>query len=117
MTIPTIYGRDAALREFPELQHLADLRDADWNFLPTLVDGKLIEVHGFLTWPRGWADAVRVRYTTDAAGLRIDCDGGITWTREGTLAEVVQGLISLPAPGDRLAPGLVFASAPKLLLP
>ena len=117
MTIPSSSGRDVALREFPELQHLADLRDADWNFLPTVVDGELTEVHGFLTWPGGWADAVRVRHTTDAAGLRIDCDGGITWTREGSLTEVIQGLISLPAPSDRLAPRLVFASAPKLFVP
>lgn len=102
----------AALTEYPELQRLIDLRGAGWMFLPTVVDGELVEVHGVRTWPEGWADALRVRYTTDAAGLRNDHTGGVTWQREGTLTEVIDGLISLPAPGDRLAPRLVIARRP-----
>jgi hypothetical protein len=102
----------AALTEYPELQRLIDLRGAGWMFLPTVVDGELVEVHGVRTWPEGWADALRVRYTTDAAGLRNDYTGGVTWQREGTLAEVIDGLIALPAPSDRLAPRLVIARRP-----
>jgi hypothetical protein len=104
----------AALAQFPELQRLIDLRDAGWLFLPTIADGEVIQVHGVRTWPEGWADAVRVRYTTDAAGLRNDHTGGVTWQREGTLTEVVDGLIALPAPSGRLAPRLVIARGPML---
>jgi hypothetical protein len=102
----------AALSEFPELQRLIDMRDAGWMFLPTIEDGQVVEVHGVRTWPEGWADAIRVRYTTDAAGLRNDYTGGISWRLEGTLAEVIDGLIALPAPSDRLAPRLVIGRGP-----
>jgi hypothetical protein len=105
----------AALAEFPALQRLIDLRDAGWIFLPTLDDnGTVIEVHSVRTWPGGWADALRVRYTTDARGLRTDHTGGITWQQDGTLDEIVDELISLPAPSDRNAPHLVIAQTPIL---
>jgi hypothetical protein len=52
-------------------------------FLPTLDgEGRLIEVRGVRTWSEGWADALRVRYITDA---RTDHTGGLTWHRDGTL--------------------------------
>jgi hypothetical protein len=98
---------DAALRAFPEIQCLIDLRDSGWAFLATELDGEVIEVHGVRTWPGGWADAIRVRYTTEAKGLRTDCAGGIVWGREGTLDDVLDGLIALPAPDERGAPRLV----------
>jgi hypothetical protein len=105
----------AALAEFPTLQRLLDLHHAGWIFLPTLdAEGQVAEVHGVRTWPEGWADALRVRYTTDARGLRNDHTGGITWQLDGTLDDVVDGLITLPAPSDRLAPHLVIASNPSL---
>ncbi|HEX7659718.1 MAG TPA: hypothetical protein VF444_09570 [Pseudonocardiaceae bacterium] len=73
----------------------------------------MVEVHGVRPWPQGWADALRVRYTTDAAAVRCDHTGAITWRAEGTLTDVIAGLISLPAPGDRLAPRLAIASSPR----
>jgi hypothetical protein len=100
----------SALAEFPALQRLIDLRDAGWIFLPTLdTGGTVIEVHSVRTWPGGWADALRVRFTTDARGLRTDHTGGITWQQDGTLDEIVDELITLPAPSDRHAPRLVIA--------
>ncbi|MEC3974908.1 hypothetical protein [Amycolatopsis sp. H20-H5] len=105
----------AALAEFPALQRLIDLRDAGWIFLPTLdAGGTVIEVHSVRTWPGGWADALRVRYTTDARGLRTDHTGGITWQQDGTLDEIVDELITLPPPSDRLAPRLVVAQTSML---
>jgi hypothetical protein len=104
----------AALAEFPELQHLIDLRDAGWVFLPTSIDGHLVQLQAVRTWPEGWADAVHIRYVTDAAGLRTNYTGEVTWQREGTLSEVINGLIALPAPSDRLAPRLVIARGPQL---
>jgi hypothetical protein len=99
----------AALAAFPELRRLIDLRDAGWSFLPkTDADGELVEVRGVRTWPgSGSADAIMVRFTTDAAALRTDESGGIVWKREGTLAEIVDGLITLPPPGTPGAPRLV----------
>ena len=109
----------AALAAFPDLQHLLDLRDAGWIFFPrTDRYGELVEVRGVRTWPgSGSADAIMVRYTTDAAALRTDDDGGIVWQREGTLAEVVEGLVLLPPPWAPGAPSLVKATGPRLWTP
>ena len=97
-----------ALAEFPELRRLIDLRTAGWVFLTSSVDGEMTEVRGVRMWPQAWADALRVRYTSDAVAVRCDHSGAITWRAEGTLTEVVDGLISLPTPGDRLAPRLAI---------
>ena len=107
----------AALAEFPELRRLIDLHQAGWHFLPTMIDGDVVELHGIRTWPAGWADAIRVRYTTDTAALRCNDSGDITWQREGTLSEVIDGLITLPPPDSRLAPRLVIAHGPTLWTP
>jgi hypothetical protein len=108
----------AAVAAFPQLQRLIDLRDAQWTFLPgTDGDGELQQINALHTWPGGYADALRVRYTTDAAGIRCDHTGGVLWQREGTLAEVVDGLRALPTPGSRLAPRLVIGRAPTLWTP
>ena len=107
----------AALAEFPELRRLIDLREAGWVFLPGFEDGELIEVHGVRTWPGGWADGIRVRYTTDAAALRVDHDGGVVWQREGTLCEVADGLLALPPPSAPGAPRLVKATGPLVWTP
>jgi hypothetical protein len=107
----------AAVAEFPELQRLIDLRDAGWLLLPTTVDGQVVEVHGVRTWPEGWADAIRVRYITDAVGLRTDHIGGISWKRDGTLTDVIDGLLDLPQPDNRLAPRLIIGHSPTLWTP
>ncbi len=108
----------AAVSAFPALQRLIDLRDGGgWLWLPTVVDGRMVEIHGVRTWPQGWADALRVRSATDAAALRNDHTGGIVWQRDGGLMDVVDALVALPAPGDRLAPRLVIGRAPTLWTP
>lgn len=108
-----------ALAAYPELRSLADLLDAGWSFMPIQdTDGELVEIRGVRTWPdSGSADAVMVRYVTDAAALRTDHAGGVVWQREGTLAEVVDGLLALPTPGSRLAPRLVTGRARTLWTP
>jgi hypothetical protein len=90
----------AALAAYPELQRLVDLRDVGWRFMPVSEDGELVELRGLRTWPdAGCADALRVRYSTEARGLRVDHAGTVVWQRDGTLGDVVEGLIGLPAPG------------------
>lgn len=64
-----------------------------------------------------WTDAIGVRYTTDAQGLRADPTGHVVWKREGSLAEIVCALPELPAPGARNAPHLAIGSAPQLWTP
>jgi hypothetical protein len=112
-------ARAAALAAFPELRHLLDLRDAGWHFFPrTDVDGELFEVRGVRTWPgSGTADAIMVRYTTDAAALRTNDDGMIVWQPEGGLAEVVEGLITLSPPGTPGIPSLIKINAGWLWTP
>ncbi|MGC7102741.1 hypothetical protein ACPZ19_49425 [Amycolatopsis lurida] len=112
-------GQERALATFPELRRLADLLIAGWMFLPVHDrDGELIEVRGVRTWPgTGTADALMVRYATDAAALRTDHAGGVVWQREGDLAEVVDGLLALPPPDAPGAPHLVKATAPMLWTP
>lgn len=100
--------------EYPELQRIIDLCAAGWCFVPRVECGEMAELRGVRTWPGGWADALLVRYVTDARGVRVDHAGGITWQREGTLAEVVDGLLTLPAPGDRAAPRVVVGRVPTL---
>jgi hypothetical protein len=103
--------------ELPELHKLARLRDTGWQFLPiTDADGDLVEVRGVRTWPdSASADAVLIRYVTDAAGLRVDHDGGVVWHLEGGLAEVIDGLLALPVPGFPGAPRLVQGTSPSWL--
>lgn len=110
----------AAVRAFPELAGLILLRNAGWLFFPPrTADGELIELDGFLAWPDGWTDAIRIRSTTDVMALRIDGHEppGVVWERTGSLTQVIDGLVSLPAPGDGSAPRLVRASAPVLWTP
>lgn len=102
----------AALAEFPELRRLVDLRNAGWQFMPVWAEGELVEVRGVRTWPRNWVDAIAVRFTTDAAGLRCDPSGGVVWERFGNLDAVVEGLLTLPSPGDPAAPRQVLRAAP-----
>ncbi len=104
-----------ALATFPEIQHLLDLQAAGWRFVPVCgADGELYQVNGVHTWPGGYADALAVRYTSDAAALRCDHSGGVVWQRDGSLTEVVDGLLTLPPPGGPSAPRLVTASVPSL---
>ncbi len=93
------------------------MREAGWVFLPGFEDGELIEIRGVRTWPQGWADALLVRYVTETAALRVDDDGGIVWQREGSLVEVVDGLLTLPSPSTPGAPYLVKATGPRLWTP
>ncbi|GLZ32319.1 hypothetical protein Lesp02_45070 [Lentzea sp. NBRC 105346] len=111
---------DAATRAFPALAALIAIRDAGWSFVHRdVVEGVPTQVDGYWAWPGGWIDAVRVRDENDAMALRTDGDEppGIVWERTGSLEYVVEELLSLPAPGARLAPRLVKAVGPMLWTP
>jgi hypothetical protein len=99
------------------LRRLVDLLDAGWLFMPVQDgDGKLAEVRGMRSWAAsGSVDALKVRYVTDAAAMRADHAGGVVWQREGTLVEIVDGLLALPSPDTRGSPRLVRGRAPTAL--
>jgi len=108
----------AALRAFPGLRCLLDLRESgEWFFQPVLTNGQLTLVAGARVWRGGWSDAITIRDETDAKGFRCDPAGGVVWNREGSLTEVLDGLLELPAPHQPNAPRLVKAQAPNLWLP
>jgi hypothetical protein len=65
-------------------------------------------------WPDESVDAITVRFTPDAAGLRRDPSGGVVWERAGDLTGVVDGLLALPAPSDPTAPHLVLRATTGL---
>lgn len=104
--------------EFPQLRRLVELCAAGWVFLPIRDGvGKLTELRGARTWPGGYADALRLRYVTDAAAIRCDHAGGMLWQRTGTLIDVTDGLLALPAPHHPGAPHLVTATLERLWTP
>lgn len=109
-----------ALTAFPELRGLVDLGRLCWEWLDPARDdtGHVVEIHGVRNWPStGQVDAIRVRSATDAAGVRIDHEGGVLWQREGGLVDVVNGLRELPEPGTPGAPCLVKRVLPGLWTP
>jgi hypothetical protein len=102
----------AAVARYPELQRLIDLRQCGgWSFQPVQVDGHLELLTGARVWPDGWSDAIAIRDRGDAKAFRCDPAGGEVWGREGSLAEVIDGLLELPEPGQPGAPTLVKARA------
>ncbi|MGO1056961.1 hypothetical protein [Crossiella sp. CA198] len=111
---------DAAIHAYPVLAGLAMIKDAGWSFLHrSVVDGVPTQIDGFRAWPDGWIDAIRVLSETDAMALRTNGDEppGLVWERTGTLADVIEGLLGLPMPDDRLSPRLVRAKGPMLWTP
>jgi hypothetical protein len=107
-----------AVTLYPQLKRLIELRDGDgWTLQPVTVDNKIELVTGYRLWPQGWSDAIAIRDITDAKAYRCDPAGGEVWGREGTLTEVLDALIELPAPGDVGAPTLVKGRRPTLLTP
>jgi hypothetical protein len=107
----------AALRHYPELHRLIELREGGWFFQPVPVAGELELVTGARVWLDGWSDAIAIRDLGDARAFRCDPVGGEVWKREGGLVEVIDGLVELPAPDDPGAPRLVKGRAPKLWTP
>lgn len=100
----------AAVAAYPPLQHLLDLLDGGWRFLPIVA----AQLDGFRRWPDGWTDGIRVRHAGDALGIRTDRDQRIVWEFSGSLGEVVGELLLLPAPGHRLAPRLARGHGPQV---
>lgn len=108
----------AAVLAFPELLRIIELRrGSGWVFLPVFLEGKLSSIAGWRGWQDGWIDAIVVMNDTDANAYRYTHDGGVVWSCEGSLIEVADGLVDLPAPSEPGAPTLVKGTAPGFWLP
>ena len=106
-----------SLRAFPELRRLVEVSPG-WKFFPVVEEGVLVEVKGVHVWsPSNWSDAILVRNTNDAGALRNDAEGYMVWRAAGGLVEVIDELVTRPAPGARLASRLAIARGPALWTP
>lgn len=95
---------DLAITLWPEL---ADLRHLDgWTWQRGDSDGDLSEVGlcGYLQLTPLWMNVLWIFGPDDAHAVRAMIDGPPTWTREGTVAEVLTALTQLPRPGQPGAP-------------
>lgn len=108
---------EQAFAEFPELRRLSALRETGWTFIPRTTEGQLVRVDGVRIWPDASADALMVRFTTDAAALRNDPAGDLVWQRDGGVIEVLDALLELPPPGAPTAPRLARGTGPTLWTP
>lgn len=101
-----------AIRCYPELAGVCLIRDAGWKFKPRLDEsGVLVGIDGWRDWTGGWRDAIGIKASTDACGIRM-FGQDLVWDIAGTLTDVVAELLVLPAPNERTAPGLVVGAAP-----
>lgn len=99
------------IARYPVLQHLLDLKNGGWRFLPMWPGQDYLD--GFRKWPGDWTDSIRCKAEDDALGIRTDRDNAIVWEYTGSLAEVVHEFMVLPHPGHRLAPQLAKGKGPQ----
>jgi hypothetical protein len=103
-----------AVRRFPEIQSLVDVRQAGWNFRPITDDnGSLVGISGSYSVQQ-YTDAIFIFDRTNVTAARVVAEeygGGCVWSREGAdLQEVVYDILGLPEPGAPGAPHLVKRS-------
>jgi hypothetical protein len=107
-----------ALRRFPDLQKLVDIRQAGWQFLQLSVDGEPALVgrynwsfHIDALWIFDRNRCVAIRMIDDQPGAT----GGTVWQYEGSLIDAVDELLTLPEPSNASAPQLIKPSSTSLL--
>lgn len=107
---------EQAMRTYPELRQLAQLRSDGWTFLSLQERPDDPGPSGIVGY-RQRGDFVDVLYVfgrTEARAARLLDDtpgarGGLVWERAGALADTVAALLELPAPGEPGAPRLLIA--------
>lgn len=115
----TTIAEAEALRLFPELKELVTIRRAGWVFRPVgnREVQELVGIVGSLTRQR-YTDALWIYDRSTVIGVRVlqpEYGGGCVWRKDsGDLQEIVQELLALPEPDDRMAPRLV---KPRLWTP
>lgn len=95
---------DLAIALWPEL---ADLRHLEgWRWQSGEGKGHLSEVGlcGYRQLTPLWMDVLWIFGPDDAHAVRCMVDGPVTWTQEGTVADVLTTLTHVPIPGRPGAP-------------
>jgi len=109
----TPVSTEETLRRYPELHELVTVREAGWFFRPIMSEHA--ELEGIVgSYSRAqYTDALWIYDRSKVIGIRVLDErygGGTVWVKDsGDLQEVVQELLALPEPGQRLAPHLVIA--------
>ncbi len=110
-----------ALRNYPELSLLVNMRNAGWQFRPLTDDhGRLDGIAGAWHWA-AHTDALWIFDRHDTCAIRLLADtaaarGGVVWKQSGSLNDTIAALLELPAPDQPGAPNLIIASG-SLLAP
>jgi hypothetical protein len=103
-----------ALREYPELQQLVDVRRAGWNFRVIEDDAHRLTGLAASMSRKQYTDALFILDSTNVSAVRLLADeygGGCVWKKSGVdLQEIVTDLLGLPEPGQSGAPTLVTKS-------
>ncbi|EHR53474.1 hypothetical protein FHU38_000104 [Saccharomonospora amisosensis] len=85
------------MRLYPELQCLIDMVDSGWEFVHRISETFcLVRLDAACYWPT-CVDGLKVFDRYNAVAVRWAWDGHELWRSEGSLADVVEGLLSLPA--------------------
>jgi hypothetical protein len=103
-----------AVRLYPELQALIDVRKSGWVFRAMHDNGTPVGIAGSFSRQQ-YTDALFVFDRTNVSAARVldgAYGGGCVWSKEGSdLQEVVHELLGLPEPGEPGAPHLVKRSS------
>lgn len=85
-----------------------------WSFTPVYNNGHIDRVDGLRRWPDGWVDGIRILGPDDVVGIRVvkRQAAEIVWEQTGSLETIVNQLLELPPPGNRLAPYLATGRSP-----
>lgn len=103
---------EQAIRSYPELARLAELKGAGWLFRPLGDPASPAGIAGVRHWGQ-YSDFLFILGRTETRAVRLLADapgapGGIVWSQEGALAQTVPALLELPAPDEPAAPRLIL---------
>jgi hypothetical protein len=102
-----------ALRTYPELAKLIDLRRSGWRFAHWIEDNVQLGITGSHS-VREFTDALFIADRTTVLAVRMLADqpgarGGLIWKYHGALTDAVDELLTLPRPGEPGAPSLIIS--------
>ena len=95
---------DVAVVLWPELDDLRHLDGWTWRRGDGVGDLGEVGLCGYRQVAPAWMDVLWIFGPDDAHAVRAMIEGSPTWTREGTVVEVLTALARLPRPGQPGAP-------------
>lgn len=95
---------DLTIATWPELAALRHLEGWRWQYGEGKGDLAEVGLCGFQQISPLWMDVLWIFGQDDAYGVRCMVNGPVTWTREGTVTEVLTAIAHVPRPGQPGAP-------------